>query len=320
VKIPEGLTPLTLRDLYLRQLKTETEIASLFGTYQVHIGRIRVAWGIPVLGRTGRMTVSLPSVLSPYQEQVLIGSLLGDGTMSGPGPHSARFSEGHSLAQAEYTAWKAGVLQPFTSGTYDTVKKDPVTGREFHGFSLITHACTQLRFYYDLFYPLPNRKRIFPEDLHQRMTPLILAVWYMDDGSRSVRGEPSISFGLDDLSRERVFQALRLLGLDPKSYGEKGDQKICFPKQSYAFRSLVEPYLYPIPCMRYKIPQESGRQAGDRNARRFPSEKARILYEEGDTKDHIAKIFGVGISTVSRRLKAVGTRIRKSGPRTRVFQ
>jgi len=310
--VPEGLTPAKLEDLYLTELKTESEIATQFGTYQVHICRLRKEWGIPTLGKTCRMALALP-VLSPYQEEILIGSLLGDGGMNCTSESSARFNEGHCLKQAEYSNWKAQVLSPFVRWLGNRDKTCKKTGRVFTSHCFSTHACPQLRPLYDLFYPAPDRRKVFPVDLHLRMTPLALAIWYMDDGSTG----PRISFGLGSVSLDRAFVALRTLGLQPVYY--PGDGSIHFPKQGFEFKSLVEPHMRPISCMAYKIPHETARQVGDRNARKFLAEDAKIKYEGGFSKKQLAKMFGVGVSTVSRRLKLAGAQMRRSGPVSKIL-
>lgn len=228
--------------------------------------------------------------------------------MRTPSPLTASFREGHSMKQAPYTDWKASLLEPFTS----TVRDRTVKGR-FQERCLTTTTCLQLRPFYDLFYPLPARKKVFPASLPDLMTPFVLAVWYMDDGNLTKRSEPRIAFGLDSVSLKRALKALLRLGLRPKVYGEGSDQAIHFPKQRMDFRALVEPYL--IPCMQYKLPTETERQAGDRNARKLTPEKAASLYLGGMSVVEIGKAFGAGVSTVNRRLKTAGVKKRRSGPR-----
>ena len=310
----DSLTPEVLRDLYLEQLLSEKVIAERYGTYQVKINRLRKKWGIPTLGKTGRMELALP-VPTSEQEQIITGSLLGDGWMSATSSTSARFSEGHSESQEAYTEWKAEKLQPFTSSLRDGEKQED--GKVFKNRSFSTHSCPQLRPFYDLFYPPPRRVRMFPKDLPSRMTSLVLAVWYMDDGSLAKGNEPRLHFGLDRVSLFRGLKALRSLGLRPKVYGKGSEKVIHFPKQRHLFRELVESHIPK--CMAYKIPGETPRQKGDRNARRLTPEEARRLYEGGLSTKAIADLFKVGTSTVTRRLHKAGVQKRRSGPRSSVY-
>jgi len=308
------LTSEVLRDLYLEQLLPEKVIAERYGTYQVKVNRLRKKWGIPTLGKTKRIEQSLPP-LTPEQEQILTGSLLGDGWMAATSATSARFSEGHAENQAFYLEWKAEKLTPYTSSSRDGEKVDG--GKIFKSRSFTTHSCPQLRRFYDLFYPAPHRIRVFPKDLPERMTSLVLAVWYMDDGSLAKGNEPRIHFGIDQVSLFRGLKALRALGLKPKVYGEGSEKAIHFPKQRHIFRELVEPHIPE--CMSYKIPGETPRQKGDRNARRLTPEEAARLYEGGLSTEAIADLFKVGSSTVTRRLHKAGVQKRRSGPRSSVY-
>lgn len=308
-----ALTELTqelFHKLYFDDLLTEKEIADEFGTYQVKINRLRQKWGFPTLGKTGRNERALPP-LTDTQIQLITGSLLGDAWMEESSAKSARINEGHCLDQVDYLMWKAGELAPYVSNILDHRK---VTGDKVYlGKTMTTVSCPQLRPYYDLFYPAPERIRVFPGDLHCRMTPLVLAVWFMDDGSLTNRGAPRISFGLDAVSLKRALKALRKLGLKPTVYGEPGGQSIEFPKQAVDFKGLVEPYI--VPCLSYKVPTESDGQAVHRRARSVSPEKIRTLYEGGLTSAGIAKLYNIGQTTVNRRLISLGVEKRTSGPR-----
>jgi hypothetical protein len=308
------LTREILEKLYLEDLLTEKEIAERFGTYQVRVSRLRKKWGIPTLGKTGRIEARLPD-LTDLQKEVLTGSLLGDGWMSATSLSAARFCEGHAEMYREYTEWKATLLQPFISSCYYAKKVDG--DKTFVSYALATQSCPQLRPFYDLFYPAPGRHRIFPKSLPDLMTPLVLAIWYMDDGSIMKKtGKPRISFGLDKVSLDRAMKALRALKLKPVAYGEGGNVSIHFPNQMWEFRNLVEPHL--IPCMMYKLPEERlPGQAVHRNARKLTVEKAVGLYMGGMSAELIADRFEVGVSTVSRRIIAAGIK-RKRGPRHRI--
>jgi len=305
------LTPEILKDLYLVQLKTETEIAGMFGTSQVQVGRLRKKWGIPTLGKTGRLEKLLPPVLTSEQEEVLIGSLLGDGCLKGISEKTALYTETHGPSQYAYLDWKAEILGPFALSVYPTMKR--VGDKEFPGRGFTTHASTVLRPYYDMFYPAPSRKKVFPVDLSKRLTPLALAVWYMDDGSLAGTHTARIAFGLDPLSLERALQALRDLGFNPVAYGKKGNQAIWLTGDTHLFLDLTGKYVSEH--MPQKLPCWTERQKGDLNAEKLTPELAAELYSGNSTVEDIAEKFGVGTSTVKRRLRDAETPMRRSGPR-----
>ena len=304
------MTKTDLERLYLKELLTEAEIALRVGLSQVQVGRLRKRWGIPTLGKSGRLERGLLP-LTPRQKELLIGSLLGDGWMSASSDSSARFSEGHAIGAEAYTRWKATEMAPYTSQVYPVTKR--AGGKTYRGVAMATHSCPQLRSFYDLFYPPPHRKRVFPLNIPDLMTPFVLAVWYMDDGSVTKRGEPLIAFGLGELSRRRALKSLRGLGLKPHVYGKGGNQSIAFPGQKMEFLALVRTHLQP--CMMYKLPRDTlPGQLVHRNAHKLLPEKAAALYGHGMSVAKIAEVFDVGESTVARRLqKAEVVRARRPG-------
>lgn len=310
------LTPERLQELYSVEGLTEGEIAERYGTYQVKVGRLRKKWGIPTKTQGDRAVATLPPI-DPYAHQVLIGSLLGDGSMGATSVASARFQEGHSMAQVEYLEWKSGCLKPYVSSTFD-IRKDNGAGKVFLGRGFATQSCPLFRPYYDLFYPPPQRIRRFPGSLFREMTPLVLAVWYMDDGHLGSRFHPSIAFGLDTLSLRRAIRGLRRLGLRPEIRGvDTSNMSLTFPGQSDKFFALVTPHV-PT-CMAYKLPAPSAKRDKDRNAKRLTPSRAKVLYEGGMSMGDISVTYGVGVTTVQRRLDSVGVVPRPMGRVKKVY-
>lgn len=291
--------PDLLRKLHLGEKLTQAEIGTQLGVSQVHAGRLLRKAGLVPHAKSDYL--DLPE-LTPRQHEVLTGSLLGDGSMSATGKHSARFSEGHSLKQEGYLQWKMHELEPFVSSSFPTTKTDRLTGKVFHGAGFATHGCRQLRPYYDSFYG--SGKRVFPEVLSGRMTPLVLAIWYMDDGSIANKFHPRISFGLDPVSLERALHALRGMGLESTVHGAGSNRSIEFPGQSDAFFAIVRPHVEAIPCMASKLPLESTRRDQDRNARGLTPEVVETHLSDGLSILEIADQYDVGASTVSRRREA----------------
>ena len=310
------LTPETLRRLYVNDLLPENVIAERYGTYQVKINRLRNKWGIPTIGKTGRRTAALPA-LTGRQRELVLGSLLGDGYMSAPSRHTARFNESHSVKQSPYLHWKGGILGPHVSSYAPTIKRDG--DKVFHGERLTGVASTHMREWYDLFYPAPERKRVFPSDLYKRLTPFALAVWFMDDGGVMTHYHPRITFGLDLLSLKRAVRALRRLGLKPKVHEDKcGTHTITFPDQDREFYRLISSHVPD--CMSYKLPlEDTSRRKADKNAKQLKPDRARRLYEGGLSLNDLASLYGVGRSTAKRRVLAGGGTLRSAGRKPRIY-
>lgn len=253
------------------------------------------------------MEQALPP-LTDYQKEVLVGSLLGDGHMNAPGSKTGRYSEGHCLDQEPYLLWKAEVFGPYVSTTFNVEKKDKTTGKVYFARWLVTHSSTHLRPMYDLFYRAGQR--VFPASLPDLFTPLVLAVWYMDDGSAGGYN-PQIAFGLDDTSLKRAVKALRKLGLNPEVHGEGSQSAFYFPGQADTFFNLVRPHVHP--CLAYKVPDLSDRQKADRNAKKLTAETAVLLTAGGMLPGQVGKLFGVGVSTVRRRVHEAGDSPKRMG-------
>ena len=116
--------------------------------------------------------------LTQEQKSLMIGTILGDGYLRIiPRRKNAFLEINHSVKQKDYVNWKYSVLQSI-------VKSKPKL-RNGNGYRV---AC---RFYTrchseitDLFrYFYKDGKKIIPNDLN--INSFSLAVWYMDDGSKS---------------------------------------------------------------------------------------------------------------------------------------
>lgn len=119
-----------------------------------------------------------PKSLSDEQEQLIFGSLLGDGHITRPKNNSCfpSFTEGHCEAQREYLEWKAGILYSIGS----RVRCCP-GGRKSPLWVMSTGRSALLGRYRDLFYP--DGVKVCPDAVLDKLSPLGLAVWFMDDCS-----------------------------------------------------------------------------------------------------------------------------------------
>lgn len=121
--------------------------------------------------------------LSAVQEQVLVGTLLGDGHLERDGRY-VRLKVDHGARQREYVWWKYKVFEGFTSREPSLVEvMDARTDKVYRHWRFATLTTPELEFYHALFYK--GRRKVVPENIGEWLTtPLALAVWYMDDGAR----------------------------------------------------------------------------------------------------------------------------------------
>ena len=118
--------------------------------------------------------------LSPTQWQVILGGVMGDGNLSKPvraDDESARFRMGHGVKQAAYLDWKASLL-----GNIPHSRTVNAKGATFADFTPLPEL-SELR---AAVYPGDGKKHL-SWDYLKALTPLSLAIWYMDDASFAIR-------------------------------------------------------------------------------------------------------------------------------------
>ncbi len=123
-------------------------------------------------------------VLSPRQEQIVRGTLLGDGSLSfiksrkGPELGVARLRVRHStVRQKDYTWWLYEELRNFTSSP---PKEGPNKG---FGERVIAFSTCSTKQLYQIGKEIYSPVKGVTWDYLQKLDDLGLAIWFMDDGS-----------------------------------------------------------------------------------------------------------------------------------------
>ncbi|GAB2919764.1 intein-containing recombinase RecA [Micromonospora polyrhachis] len=203
--------------------------------------------------------------LSDQQWQVVLGSLMGDGNLSPNRRDRAgvRFRLGHGAKQADYLDWKVALL-----GNVPNSRRTDARGAVFADFTPLPELDELRRAVY-----LGDGKKHLSWDYLKALTPLALAVWYMDDGGFTVRskglqqrtegGSGRIEICVEAMAegtRERLVEYLRdSHGLDVKltARGARSMPVIQFTTEASArFQELVAPYVPAameaklLPCFR----------------------------------------------------------------------
>ncbi|MDO8496520.1 MAG: LAGLIDADG endonuclease [bacterium] len=116
--------------------------------------------------------------LTQEQKSLIIGTILGDGYLRIiPRRKNAFLEVNHSAKQRDYVDWKYSILQSI-------VKSGPKL-RNGNGNRVAcrfyTRCHQEITDLFRTFYK--NGKKIIPDDLE--INPFSLAVWFMDDGSKS---------------------------------------------------------------------------------------------------------------------------------------
>jgi len=207
-----------------------------------------------------RVMVTEPHRLSSQQMQVVLGSLMGDGNLS-PNRRDrtgVRFRLGHGPKQVDYLDWKVSLF-----ANIGCSRRTSATGAVFADFTPLPELDELRQAVY-----FGDGKKHLSEEYLKALTPLALAIWYMDDGCFTVRskgvqertqgGSGRIDICVDAMSigtRDRMVDYLRdTHGLDVKliTRGVRAQQVIQFSTAaSAAFQEIVAPWVHP--SMEYKL-------------------------------------------------------------------
>ena len=207
-----------------------------------------------------RVLVNETARLSDQQFQVVLGGLMGDAHLA-PNlrdRHGVRFRMGHGAKQTEYLDWKASLF-----GNIGQCRTVNAKGAVFVDLTPLSEL-GELR---DVVYWGDGKKHL-TDDYLKALTPLALAVWFMDDGSFSERskglqertagGSGRVEFcveAMSEASRVRLADHLRdVHGVDSR-VSIRGAAKMAVLTMTTAgssrFLELVAPYVHP--SMDYKL-------------------------------------------------------------------
>jgi len=141
----------------------------------------------------------ITSFLSDQCKEIILGSLLGDGSLKLYKPYrNARFSFRHSVHQQEYFHWKAEQLKEISASEYFWLQKaDGFGGEKLRYQSRASEALTDL---YRLTHE-KNRLNIRRKWLNL-LTARSLMIWWLDDGSVIGNGRRGV-FCTDGFSYEK---------------------------------------------------------------------------------------------------------------------
>lgn len=133
--------------------------------------------------------------LNDEQREVLIGTLLGDASMSlrkGKPHYSVKFEQ-HSNKQS-YVNHLYEIFEPFVGVPPSPRFKnndDSISGEKLENniksYWFRTYEHKSFIFYYNYFYKIKNGKKVkvVPKTIHKFLTARALAYWFMDDGNRT---------------------------------------------------------------------------------------------------------------------------------------
>ncbi len=201
---------------------------------------------------------AVPHYLSPFQWEVALGTLMGDGSLSpSKTEYAARLRWGHGHRQKEYADWKASL---FTNVNVSRSTNDK--GAVFDDLQPLAELSELRKAVYI------GGKKVLSHDYLKLLTPLSIALWYMDDGSFQLRskglqertrggsGRSEICVqALDPSSRQRLRDHLEdTWGVSPK-LTQRGSRQVSYlvfdRHETEKLHELLAPYVHP--SMDYKL-------------------------------------------------------------------
>lgn len=191
----------------------------------------------------------MPRIPNSYKiedctKYVIYGSLLGDGSITkSKNMTNYRFSIAHSEKNYDYIEWKKSIIN-IPSSIWADKKRNLV--------QLQTRSCIELTELRNHFYK--DGKKIFPcnVNLDDVLSPLSLAIWYMDDGCYSKR---ECIFTSEFISDEDILKIQKYLFERYKIETSIWSNNRIRVKRSSEdiFFELISEYVNQVPSMVYKI-------------------------------------------------------------------
>ncbi|MCB0916935.1 MAG: recombinase RecA [Actinobacteria bacterium] len=210
--------------------------------------------------------------LSEHQMQLILGSLMGDGSLAPNrrGRHGVRFRLGHGVRQRSYLDYKADLLSNIGASRRET------ENAAFLDFMPLPELHELREAVY-----MPGEGKFFSDEYLKMLSPFALAVWYMDDGSFTLRskglqGRTAGGSGRVEFCVEAMTPGTRVrlrdhladtygLKIMLRSSGKAGKAVFAFDtRSSDRFQDLVAPHVHP--SMEYKLlPKYRGRFVYEKN-------------------------------------------------------
>lgn len=207
------------------------------------------------LGANDHVLIGVPHLLNSLQREIIRGGLLGDGALSRihPKTHKSsmgiRFRMGHGKKQKKYLLWKASFFK--------NIPHSITTNKEGAVFCDLKPLPELYKLRQSIY--REKHKFLTPEFITS-LTPLSLAIWYMDDGHLDIRDKQKTKARIQICIKAIHPQSRPLLQthLETKydiktNIRYQGDRPILSFDQTNTekFLSLIKRYIHP--SMNYKL-------------------------------------------------------------------
>jgi hypothetical protein len=201
----------------------------------------------------GRLQSTFPS----HQLDVIIGSLLGDARLECRSvglrsPITARFRVHHGERQKDYVFWKYGILKGLVSkGPREILWTNPKRGLREVSWYFHTRSSEEFGIIHGCFYQ--NGVKVLPENIFDWLTPQMIAVWFMDDGSNLGESFTLSTHGFSYEEQMRIVHFFEIrFDIAMTIVKDRDKFKLAVGKPyRRKFEDIIRSYI--IPSMIYKI-------------------------------------------------------------------
>lgn len=199
--------------------------------------------------------------LSVQAEQMMLGTLLGDGFMQWTGVKYGRFTITHSAVQADYCRSKAALLADYINTPARPIRNDGWGNENFVFATVTSPAFEPIRAL--CYRPDPNNPQRLVKSVNldwlARLTWEGIAWWYQDDATLAGTGNCKVAvFSTHRFPREQVELLAQMLtdrGIEAKACRTRKQEKVFWTirlpaASTRAFIEKIKPFMHP--SMLYK--------------------------------------------------------------------
>lgn len=198
--------------------------------------------------------------LSDQTKQIILGSLLGDGSLKiNKNYRNAKYAERHSITQKEYIEWKVSQLYPELKGALKVRESSrPLSDNQVLHYQ--SHVSESLTVLHKLTHKR-NTKYVRRRWLN-KMTPLALAIWWLDDGSNVSRGRQGVictdGFSIQEVKvlanyLTKVWEVKVRVSVTTRKNGKQFARIWFLNREAYlTFLRIILPHI-PVPSMLKKV-------------------------------------------------------------------
>jgi len=303
--LKEKISKEKLYFFYVEENKTDSQIGEMYGLSTFSVWNLRKKYNIKGINARHRKYFDNPQIeITERQMSIIRGSLLGDACLKGKGAKTSYLSISHTYKQKEYIEWLYGELKSIcpsepcnyvSKGKYVTMTLNSESREDL--FDIRSKIYT----------PTKRVGNWFIDGLNN----IVLAIWYMDDGSlQYINASKSIfSFATNSFTQEDNYMLSKALyekfGLysEVKPHNKKSgvQYNLLISKQSFdRFINIVSPHI--VPSMKYKLPCDLHFSSLISNIESNINKDIleELYYVKKLTQQQIASILGVHKSTVRK--------------------